>query len=474
MKKFFLISTIFAFLACSSDLEELNVDQKNATSAPADTFFNLALKNMSDLISGITYGATSNPFNTTRLLAQQISSVTYNEGTTYFLTFDWSTVYQNVLINLKQSQTVLEDMEPGADPAFPAIQQNKLAITEIMMVYSYARLVEAFGDIPYSEALDVNNITPQYDDARTIYLDLLNRLSVAIANLDETQPSWEQDIMYGGDVAAWQKFGRSLQLQMGMRIADSDPDVAAENIEAAIPGVFTSNEDIAQIVHQSAPPNTAELWTDLAVGNRRDFVGAEPFVNLLNDLNDPRVAVYFQAVNGEYIGAPSGLVVNYNDFSRFGELFYQPETAVIFLDYASVEFFLAEAAERGIGPVSDPEAHYNAAITASFEYYGVADGIDAYLAQAGVAYDTAEGPWQQKIGLQKWLALFNQGMESWTEYRRLDYPQLEAPPDSFIDIVPVRMLYPISEQTLNSANYESAASAIGGDLMTTNLFWDVN
>lgn len=474
MKKFFLISSILLILSCSNDLENLNVDTKNATSAPADTFFNFALKSHSDILSGIEYGTTSDPYSSLMLLVQQISSVTYNEGTTYYLNSNWGQVYQNVLINLNKSAQIVESAAPTSNPNDIAIKKNKLAIVEIMQVYTYSKLVETFGNIPYSESLDYNNIIPAYDDAETIYVDLLDRLSVAINNLDESLGSWDHDIMYNGNVANWKKFGRSLQLQMGMRIVDSNLSLATENIVDAIPGVFTSNADIAQIKNLSAPPNTSELWTDLAVGNRKDYVGAKPFVDLLNQLEDPRRTVYFQPVNGEYIGSPSGLVVNYNDFSKFGILFYQPETPTIFLDYASVEFFLAEAAERGIvGSTADAEAHYNAAITASFDYYGV-EGIGAYLAQPDVSYGSAPGPWQQKIGLQKWLALFNQGLEAWTEYRRLDYPELPVPPDSFIDMVPVRLLYPISEQTLNSENYNNAASAIGGDLMTTKLFWDVN
>ena len=470
MKKFFLLSSIVLLFSCSSDLEGLNVDEKNATAAPADAFFNLAVKNLSDLLSGIEYGATVNPWNNSRLLVQQISSVTYNEGTTYYLNFDWSGVYEGVLINLKQSKKVIETSQTSSDPS----SKNKLAILEIMQVYTYSRLVESFGNIPYTEALDVNNIAPKYDDAETIYLDLLSRLSTAIDNLDESQTSWNQDILYSGDVTSWKKFGKSLQLQMGMRIVDSNLQLATETIVEAIPGVFTSNEDNAKLEHLSAPPNTSELWTDLAVGNRKDYVGAKPFVDLLNELEDPRRTVYFQPVNGEYIGSPSGLVVNYNDYSKFGEIFYQPTTPVIFLDYASVEFFLAEAAERNIGSVTDPEAHYNAAITASFEYYGVGEGVEAYLAQPNVAYQTAEGPWQQKIAMQKWLALFNQSPEGYTEWRRMNYPILVAPPDSFINTVPVRFRYPISEQTLNSANYQSAAAAMGGDVMTHKLFWDVN
>ncbi|MBC9798386.1 SusD/RagB family nutrient-binding outer membrane lipoprotein, partial [Sinomicrobium weinanense] len=344
MKNSFIVFSIFFILfSCSEDLEDRNVDRKNVTDAPADSFFNLAIKNMSDLLSGITYGADGNPFNTTRILAQQISSVTYNEGATYFSNFAWSNVYMGVLINLEKSSGVVESEMLADESANEVVNRNRLATIEVMKVFTYAKLVESFGNIPYSGALDVNNISPEYDDARTIYEDLLGRLRAAVNNLDTSEASWENDILYAGDVALWKKFGNSLLLQMGMRIADSDPGLAAEVIAGALPGVFTSNEDIAQVEHLSAPPNTNELWTDLAVGNRRDFVGAKPFIDLMNELEDPRRSVFFQDVNGMYVGSPPGEVVSYDSYSRFGLLFYEPTTSVIFLDYATVEFLLAEA-----------------------------------------------------------------------------------------------------------------------------------
>lgn len=473
MKNYIIIFLIALFFSCSGDLEDMNVDIKNATEAPAENFFNNAVKNMSDLLSGITYGANGNPFNTTRLLVQQISSVTYNEGTTYFSNFTWDNVYMGVLVNLDQSAQVIE----AAPPTNAAVATNQLAIIEIMKVFTYAKLVESFGDIPYSQALDYNNISPEYDEDNAIYADLISRLTTAIGTLDEGQASWGQDILYNGDVAGWKKFGSSLLLQMGMRVIDADATLGTQAITAALPNVFSSNADIAEVEHLESQPNTAELWTDLAVGNRSDFVGCEPFVDYMNSLNDPRVAVFFQEVlgtDGVYLGSPSGLVVAYDDYSKFGTLFYQPTTPVIFMDYSTVEFLLAEAAERSIGGVTDAAGHYTEAIRASFEYYGLADSAEVYLADPNVNYLTAPGTWQEKIGMQKWVALFNQGLEAWTEYRRLDYPVLEAPPLSYVPTVPVRLTYPISEQTLNQANYESAASSVGGDLMTTKLFWDIN
>ena len=378
----------------------------------------------------------------------------------------------DILNNLRQGSDIIESLEDLTPE-----NTNQLAIIEIVEVYTFSKLVEAFGDIPYSQALDIDNITPVYDDQEAIYADLISRLTTAISTLDETKGSWDQDILYGGNVSNWKKFGSSLLLQMGMRIIEANPTLGSDAVTTALPNIFSSNEDIAEVEHLESQPNTAELWTDLAVGNRRDFVGCEVFVDFLNDLEDPRRSVFFQPVEGTedvYLGSPSGLTVAYSDYSKFGTLFYEPTTPVILLDYATVEFLLAEAAERNIAGITDAEEHYNKAIRASFEYYGLGDEADAYLAKPEVAYTTATGTWREKIGMQKWVALFNQGLEAWTEYRRLDYPVLEAPPQSFVPTVPVRLTYPISEQTLNRANYENADAAIGGDLLTTKLFWDVN
>ena len=73
--------------------------------------------------------------------------------------------------------------------------------------------------------------------------------------------------------------------------------------------------------------------------------------------------------------------------------------------------------------------------------------------------------------MQKWFALYNRGFEAWTEWRRLDFPKLVKPKEAQSEI-PLRYPYPVSEQNLNQVNYDAAAKAIGGDVVTTKLFWD--
>ncbi|MEK7257884.1 MAG: SusD/RagB family nutrient-binding outer membrane lipoprotein, partial [Bacteroidota bacterium] len=162
---------------------------------------------------------------------------------------------------------------------------------------------------------------------------------------------------------------------------------------------------------------------------------------------------------------------NYATYSKPSDRTTAADYEAILFDAAEGNFLLAEAVERGFIS-GDAAAYYEAAIRASMEYWLVPSAeIDAYLANPAVAYATAEGDWKQKIGTQKWIALYNRGFEAWTEWRRLDYPVLVAPPDAVTDI-PLRYTYPVQEQTLNAENYAAGAAAVGGDDVRTKLFWD--
>jgi hypothetical protein len=141
-------------------------------------------------------------------------------------------------------------------------------------------------------------------------------------------------------------------------------------------------------------------------------------------------------------------------------------------------FLLAEAAERGFTVPETAETYYNRGIEVSMLEWGLTTAdYNAYVAQPAVAYATAAGDWKQKIGIQAWLALNHRGYEGWTTWRRLDFDAFAPPPADppmTLDDIPVRLLYPQEEANLNGANLETAISAIGGNLMTTKLWWDVN
>src|SRR5581483_1512533 len=122
--------------------------------------------------------------------------------------------------------------------------------------------------------------------------------------------------------------------------------------------------------------------------------------------------------NGGYSGGIAGAGNAYGIYSDFSAAWLAPTYPADLLDYAETEFLLAEAVERGIAVGGTAETHYNNAVKASINFWGGTDAAAAtYLAQPAVAYTTAAGTWQQKIGYQKWLALANRNWDSWTEIR---------------------------------------------------------
>ena len=214
---------------------------------------------------------------------------------------------------------------------------------------------------------------------------------------------------------------------------------------------------------------------------RHDFVPANTLIDTMNSLNDPRRQFYFTQVDTSsqtgvvklaYVGGINGASNDFLAYSHVANLIQTPTFPGTLFDYAEVEFLLAEAVERGYTVGGTAAQHYNNAITASIEDWGGTTAMaTTYLANPKVAYATAAGTWQQKIGIQSWLGYYNRGFEAWTQFRKLDYPLLVAPPDA-LSPFPMRYTYPIEEQTLNGDNWKAASTAIGGDAVATKLFWD--
>ena len=343
-------------------------------------------------------------------------------------------------------------------------------------------MVDIFGDIPYSKALDITNIAPSYESAFSIYKDLLLRVDAALLNLDASAGSFgTADLYYAGSVSKWKKFGNSLKVKLAVNLADYDNPLSKTAMEAAAPLVFTSSSDNALMPYGSSTPNTNPLYEDLVLSGRDDFVPANTIVDVLNDLKDPRRDMYFtnkidtSSVTGvhkyAYVGGTYGVPSDIADYSHIADAIQEPTFSGILLTYDEVLFYLAEGAARGFNVGATPEALYNDAISASFDFWGV-DSVYVYLAKPEVTYTTATGTWQQKIGTQEWIAFYTRGLEGYTSWRRLDFPVFNTPPLVTYSEIPKRFTYPVNEQTLNKENYTDAAGAIGGDLLTTKLFWD--
>ncbi len=340
-------------------------------------------------------------------------------------------------------------------------------------------ILNTYGNIPYTEALNTSIPFPKYDDAKTVYTDLLTRLDTCIAGLNNSGSSLgSADLIYGGDLGQWTKFAATLKLKMGIRLANVDLTTATTEAMAAVStGVFASNADNAILPYDpSSPGNSNPMWQALVYSGRHDFVPASLLITTMVGWNDPRLPLYFTQYNGGYSGGVPGQGNGYGAFSDFSAQMQTPDYPGVILDYASTEFLLAEAVELGINVGGTAESHYDNAVTASIEYWGGAAADAAtYLAQPSVAYTTATGTWQQKIGYQKWIANYNMNWDSWTDIRILGYPDIDvvSPPVGAHGNFPLRLTYPSNESASNSKNWAAGVAALPGgqDVVSAKLFW---
>lgn len=472
MKKILLIALSIFLVNCSNeDYEELNRDPNNPTEVEAGQLFAASTKTLFDLIE-----STNVNRNVFRLFAQYWTQTTYTDESNYDLVerniprYHWNTIYRNVLFDLKDAKAGV-----GKDA-------YKLAQIEVLEVYAWQILVDAFGDVPYTEALKSKDgsYLPKYDDDAAIYKDLLSRLESAITSLSGSSGSGFSgfDILYNGDRSAWSKFANSLKLKLGIRLADVDAATAKTAVETAVTaGVFTANSDNAKLTYEGSPPNTNPLWVDLVQSNRNDFVPANTLVDYMNALNDPRSDIFFDPsskVGGVYKGGTYGEQSSYGAHSHLGAQLLAPNFRGVIMDFSEVSFNLAEAAERSWTTGDTAENHYKAAITANFIDWGLSESdATVYLAKAEVAYTTATGTWKEKIGKQYWLAMYNRGFEGWYVYRKFDAPKLNEAATAK-EPVPKRYTYPLSEQSLNATNWKAATNDGEKDKKSESVFWDKN
>lgn len=463
-----------AFQSCEKSFNDLNINPKSASEVPANTLFLAGQKNLADVYSSSNW--TSSPF---RVLAQVwTQTANINEARYQFTTNNapsgwWTNLYTKVLSNLEEAKSKYKN-----DLTTEVVKSNKTLITDVLQVYTYSLLVNTYGDIPYSESLNRNIPFPKYDDAKTVTDDLINRLDYAIAHLDINAGSFGAvDQIYKGDVSKWKKFAATLKLKLALLYADIDANKASTKATEAInAGLLTENASFAYVT--GAVVNANPVWQDLVNGTYATYYApAEYFIKTLLNWNDPRLPLLFtKDINGGYSGAIAGLGGVNSNLSKFGNYWLAATTPSVLLSKVETEFLLAEARERGINTAGTAADHYHAAIrTSILELGGTNKEADDYINQNTVNYKTASGNWKQKIGYQKWLAFGNRNWDSWTEIRRLGYPDLNtvSPPKNPLSTLPKRFYYPLAEQNSNKKHWEAAVAKLAGgkDEVTAKLFW---
>lgn len=396
----------------------------------------------------------------------------------------WNTLYAGAVRDLEE---IIRLNNANKQPTPGIVNQN--AIARIMQVWIYQMLTDAYGNIPYFSAMrGETDIKPKYDDARTVYNALIDTLTAQTKKLDITLPGYDTggDIIYNGNVAAWKKLAHSLLLRLAIRIADADPAKAKSVIEANYQLAMTDNADNAQFKYQSVAPNKYPF--NDSERDITDFFVTTTLVDYMKSVQDPRLDTFARGtksnpkvINGMAYGTSESNKnrLSQDKYSIPGYTMYSATMPGILMTYPEVEFALAEAAARGFAVGADAAEHYRKGVTASFLYWKfTAASADDYLKR--VPYNAAD--WKNVIGSQKWLALYPQGLQGWFERIRLDIKKpggdtlfimpVDPSLDQNVKYVPFRLTYLISEQTQNSANYQQAAKAIGGDTKGTRIWWD--
>jgi hypothetical protein len=479
-----------ATMACKTDLTGLNTNPNSPTTAPATSLF-------SNATAG-TMGRWNGSFQTlsmTSLFAQHIAQVQYVDEDRGHIR---STTVDGFYAGAYTAE--LEDYAKVIEQGKAATAPNVWGPAAVMQSWVFQNLTDLLGDIPYSEALKGDlggSLKPKYDAQKDIYYGLLKTLTDASTAMKTATDAGlgSADLIYKGDQAKWVKFANSLRARMALRMSSADAAKAASELSAAFAaGVMTSNADNAML----AWPGDG-VFDNPWAGNfatRDDHRVSKTLLDTMNALNDPRVKIYAQPTKNDatkYAGLQNGMdnvtvTPFFNTTSRPGAIFYPGATSYgtfgtaagkktpsYILTYAEVEFMQAEAAEKGLGGQTGAATHYNNAVTASItQWGGTATDAAAYLAQPGVAYVAgAEG--LKRIGLQKWIALFTQGTEAWSEWRRTGNPaSIKMGPSAYPDVlqVPRRILYASNEQSVNAASLAEAIARQGPDLYSTRVWWN--
>jgi hypothetical protein len=509
-----LAAAVLTFQSCTKDFEEINTDPYAAADnqLPVGEEFKQVLENIysyspawvtqlqqnliGDVFSG--YMMPPTPFRGN------------SNNMTYFLVDGWNGTpwdwaYANVMAPLRK----VDSRSAGRFPAF-------LAWSKILRVEGMHRISDIYGPVIYSQYGTINEQGGVgYDCQEDAYNLFFQDLDAAIADLTplaQSQVPGEEslftpfDLVYGGDLTKWVQFANSLRLRLAIRISKVDPGLAKTQAEAALShplGVITSND--ANFLVASANGTTHPLnvmdnaWNDIRMG--------APMESILTGYSDPRLPEYFEPsviVPGQYKGIRLGIAIaakaDYEGFSALVDL-----DKVQLMTAAEVFFLRAEGALRNWNMGGTALDLYEQGIQMSFDQYGLGSAA-AYISNgtalpapyvdpvnpanntggAGsvtVQWDEAAGMEVklEKIITQKWIAMYPDGQEAWSEYRRTGYPRLYpvlvnnsgGTIDSQAGVKRINL--PTGEYNTNKTEALKAVTCLGGpDNGGTSLWWDVD
>jgi hypothetical protein len=517
-----LIATLFllSLQSCTKDFEELNTDPFGISDEQLAVDYKLVGEQFKQVLQNIY---TYSPAWVTQLQQNLIGDVysgymmppTPFRGNSNNMNYDlvdgwnewpWNVAYSNVMAPL-----LSVDQKAGNE------FENFKAWAKICRVAAMHRISDIYGPIIYTK---YGQVTAgggiEYDCQDAAYDAFFKDLDAAIttltgfANSDPSKPFTKFDLAYDGDYTKWVKLANSLRLRLAIRISKVNAARAKTEAEAAVNhplGVITSNDDnflVRSDAGLTHPLNVMDnAWNDIRMG--------APMESILTGYNDPRLVKYFlpsAIVPGVHKGIRNGIAIaaksDYEGFSALVDL-----GKVQLMTAAEVYFLRAEGALRGWNMGGTAKQLYESGVQSSFDQYGLGDAAaylnngsstpkpyvdpvnpannvptgSPHLSTATIKWDDAASfeTKLEKIITQKWIAMYPDGQEGWSEFRRTGYPKLfpvvinnsggKISTEAFIK----RINFPAPEFNTNSDEVQKAIQCLkGADTGGTALWWDVD
>ena len=514
--KYVLASLIaISFASCTDDFENINTNPHGITEESLTQNFNnignefgpmflnvfnvtpawnyqLQQGLMGDVFSG--YMTAPTPF------AGNVNNQTY-ALVNGWNGFPWSDAYGNVM---PQALNVKKAVDAGGNPT----GEKFTFIANIIKVTAMHRVSDIYGPIRYTKFNDFAT-TGQYDPQGVAYQAFFDDLGAAIDGLE----AFEGDTKFvpfdmsnlSGNIASWRQFANSLRLRLAIRVSKVNPTYAQAQGELSLASNAGLMESTDMVINTGFPHPITVIsgsWGDVRMGAEME--------SILTGYNDDRIETYFNpsadaSLAGDYKGIRMGIDISakgqYGDHASIGSVI--DGESITWMTAAEVHFLKAEASLRGWAGAGDAKANYETGVTTSFAQHGIsgvaayladststpADFVDAlsatnniaYASDVKIAYNDAGTNEEQleQIITQKWISMFPDGQEAWSEFRRTGYPRIfpvvvnNSGGDIDTNIQVRRINFVEGEINTNGENVTTAVSYLSGpDHGGTRLWWD--
>lgn len=507
------------FLSCEDGLGDLNYDQKRITDELLTLDANeggFQLPGMQlgiiDVLNVPNYGMQQflNADNFSGYAGYPLNIFDNRTNMTYSMVDQWNNQIWRVPATKVLDQWVLMKRK-GFDQKYPDL----FAIATLFKVFAGHRLVDIFGPIPYSLYGTSTDVPfDSVEKAYSIFFSELSDIVDVLKGFEDDDPDADQiryakfdRSRFGGDYSTWIKVANTLRLRLAIRISKIDPEKARIEAESAVnAGGFLTGVDGAFEMNTG----TVHPWQIITENWGEGSLNASLESYLLG-YGDPRLSIYAKPAThsefaGIYKGVRSGPSYEKGIFLEYSRLNFVGNPYVKLMDPSESLFLRAEGALRGWNMEGTAQEFYEDGIRTSFRYLGAGSAEQYINNDIGTQRDYIDPinemnnapalshitvKWDEnatfdekleRIITQKWIALYPEGQEAWSEFRRTGYPKLwpvvvnfsngEVPDGDFIKRIP----YPTIITNVSSASVlDAVESDLGGrDGMFTSLWWDVD